>query len=74
MASSLLEKYPSTAEGHNYVSDLLAVVRLFLALTELTSFGRRQYTRISEEQHATLLEAGESATPSREITPGRGER
>lgn len=28
VASSLLEKYPSTTEGHSYVSDFLAVVRL----------------------------------------------
>lgn len=26
VASSLLEKYPSTAEGHSYVTDFLAVV------------------------------------------------
>jgi hypothetical protein len=27
VASSLLEKYPSTTEGHNYVTDFLSVVR-----------------------------------------------
>lgn len=26
VASSLLEKYPSTTEGHSYVTDFLAVV------------------------------------------------
>ncbi|GFZ46063.1 hypothetical protein JCM24511_04309 [Saitozyma sp. JCM 24511] len=53
VASSLLEQHKSTSEGHNYVSDFLAV-----------------FTRISEEQHATLLE--DSAAPSREPSPGPG--
>jgi hypothetical protein len=55
VASSLLEKHPSTTEGHNYVSDFLAV-----------------YTRISEQQHASLLE--DSAVPSREPSPGPAAR
>lgn len=31
VASSLLEQHKSTSEGHNYVSDFLAVVSLFIA-------------------------------------------
>lgn len=73
VASSLLEKYPSTAEGHSYVTDFLAVV---CASPQYGTYGRQrmsaddQYTRISEEQHAALLE--ESAAPSREPSPGTG--
>lgn len=69
VASSLLEKYPSTTEGHSYVSDFLAVVGLAISLRLSFASLTWQYTRINDEQHTSLLE--ESAAPSREPSPGR---
>lgn len=41
VASSLLEKYPSTTEGHNYVSDFLAVVSISSRAVLVKSSGGR---------------------------------
>lgn len=75
VASSLLEKYPSSAEGHSYVTDFLAVVcPVSLPRSSTDPCDSRltwQYSRISQEQHASLLDA-ESAAPSRDVSPGLG--
>jgi hypothetical protein len=70
VASSLLDKYPSSAEGHSYVSDFLGVVSGIcrcVVLGQPETDG--QYTRILQESHTSLLEVDRSGEASREVSP-----